>query len=275
MESVISVLGNAKSSAEVEEGLNLIATCPREDIVQHRQSCAQILNQLSANDDLMNAKLRRKVKRTLQFLLSETPQEAQGDSLEVVVPSVLPQIELPSNPSHLITELKNCLVLLQTGEMLTEIEETITKLPLLEFLVRDENVDQLITALEYFLNRTELQINAKLRRRVKRIIETLTNIQSRDQLAAAAVTATAASQEREQDEIIVTAVKKVPIAKTLELLSSVRSFHELEYALNSMELPDFQSIKADPHGLSCLSVSVTLFVSSSLCLCLLLTLPCS
>jgi hypothetical protein len=252
MESVISVLKNAKSGVEVEEGLNLISTCHRDDILQSRHSCAQILNELSANENLMNAKLRRKLKRTLQFILSDTPTESGGDSMEIA--SIL---NLPSNPSALIAELKSCLALLQNGEILTEIEESITKLPLTEFLVRDENVDQLITTLEQFPDRTELQINAKLRRRVKRMIETLTNLKTPDQLAAASTVPPGRGGESEE-EIVVTAVKKVPLAKTLELLSTVRTFSELEYALNSMDLPDFQAIKIDPHG-----QSVTCHPSSS------------
>jgi hypothetical protein len=61
----------------------------------------------------------------------------------------------------------------------TEIEEeSIPQVPIPEFLSRDQNVDQFILSLESFPERAglgwaDIQINSKLRRRVKRFVETL------------------------------------------------------------------------------------------------------
>jgi hypothetical protein len=60
----------------------------------------------------------------------------------------------------------------------TEIEEeSIRQVPIPEFLSRDQNVDRFILSLESFPERAlgwaDIQINSKLRRRVKRFVETL------------------------------------------------------------------------------------------------------
>lgn len=151
-----------------------------------------------------------------------------------------------SNSLHILQLINTCIPLLNHEQNIQEIEENITKLPLNEIIIRDSAVNEFIQALENFQNRSDIQINAKLRRRAKRLIESLMKLQSNE------VQSATTEANINEENIVVTIVAKVPLSKTLELLKSVHSFHEMEYALNSMELPDFQTINKDQsEGIPC------------------------
>ena len=253
MEKVLNFLKEAKTGEEVDEGLGMLTSCGREEIELYHQQCLEIFNELSMNENIMNAKLRRKLKRILQFILSETTTESSGAATggSSTQEKSSSKTDEPSNPSHLFIEMNNCMKLLQNCPNTTEIEESISKVPIPEFLYRDQNVDRFIFSLESFPERADIQINAKLRRRVKRLVETLTALPSS---SSSSSPGSGLSQGHRQshggddEKIVVTVVKKVPLTQTLQLLNSVRSYHDLEYSLNSMELPDFQSIKSSPEG---------------------------
>lgn len=249
MEKVLEILKGAKTGEELDEGLGLLTSCSREEIDLYRHQCLEVFDELTKNENLMNAKLRRKLKRILQFILNETTTEPSSTLVEEN--SSIQEKKEITNPSStssstVVTAIKECLQVLQECSNLTEIEESIIKLPVTEFLSRDQNVDRFILALERFLERSDIQINAKLRRRVKRLMETLTALPSSSGNGSSQVSRQ--SQGGDEDNIVVTVVKKVPIIQTLQLLNSVRSYQDLEYSLNSMELPDFQAIKSNPGG---------------------------
>lgn len=201
------------------------------------------------NNSQLNAKIRRKIKRLIEF----NPENGEGNGEEKEeqqegnTGNNQEKKDVKVNSMVVLDSIKECLNVLKKKSF-NEVEEAIGKLPIAEFTVQDNDVMKLTHSLNEFMEENNEQMNAKFRRRVKRMLEMLANLSPGENLSGN-TRGQATREEDEAEDIVMNVVEKVSLPRTLELLTTANKFRDVEYALNSMQLPDIKSFKDNSDGI--------------------------
>lgn len=241
MDELISKLKSGQSSESIEESIVAISAQDADSLQQHKQQIATALNTLIADNAQlpfdMNAKLRRRIKRLLSSMTgSAEPSSDQSekssrnngysDDYDKKIDAVL------DTYAKSLLGSSNC----------EDIEKILTSIPMNDIQHNSPGLNALHNQLNTIANNESIEMNAKLRRRLKRSIESI-----------AKFTVTEESIKNTQNSYHPAYTPPpmpdpVSMDETIRLLSSAQNLADVEYAMNSYVsiLPPLGDEKEDP-----------------------------
>jgi hypothetical protein len=222
MDDLLLKLKGGQSSNDIEEAIVAISEQDAASLQAHKKTIANALNHLiDDNAKLefdMNAKLRRRIKR---LLTSMTPSEEHSSQTSQTVSTNNDydkklDAELDGFAGSL-KDLTNC----------EDIEKILTSIPMNDIKHNSPGLNMLHNQLNTIANNESLEMNAKLRRRLKRSIESISKL--------TVVIPEVTVQDNSYYSSYVPPVMPDPVSmdETIRLLSSVQTLAEVEHAMNS------------------------------------------
>mmetsp|Transcript_784 Transcript_784/g.1301 ORF Transcript_784/g.1301 Transcript_784/m.1301 type:complete len:862 (+) Transcript_784:18-2603(+) len=221
MESIIASLREVTTPESVDECMNEIQKCDAAEITEHSSVISELLTAITSNENLkLNAKQRRKAKRLIQTLTAPVAT----DSSESISSSGLERDAYTDSVAAQFQSVKTA----------QDVEGAVVAIEMDKIPAGSGSIAGLISTLESVVENVELNLNSKQRRRVKRLIESLTALQAPP------------SEDAGATDVAVTPVEKVSNEETIQLLNRAGRVYDVECALNSMQLPDMKHIETLP-----------------------------
>ena len=235
MDQLIEKLSAGQSSSEVEEAIVDISGQEAEVLQENRNVITTALNGLiDENAKLsfdMNAKLRRRVKRLLTALEGTGgAATGNGNGTNGAGASGGQVSEFSDNyDKQLDSQLEAFASSLTGVSDCEEIEKILQSVPMNDIQHNSPGLKSLHSQLEAISNNSNLEMNAKLRRRVKRSIESISKL---------TVVVHVPDVQSHQSSYYPTYVPPpmpdpVSTDETIRLLKSVQTLSDVEYAMNS------------------------------------------
>jgi hypothetical protein len=209
MEESIENLFSVENVEGVEgavDKLSALCTADTDLSAQVSSACERFLREKS---DMCNAKARRKISRLIERLQGNMKSTSNLSSVS-------------ESDSAFVGE--DHALSLRGAASVEDIEQIIVQISSVQYdMCPKSQITDTINSMQATLDRTDVTMNAKLRRRINRLMQTLTEVKP---LAAAGVKA-----EKEKKPI-----EKLPIPDTTQLLHDATTVSDVEAALNTMDL---------------------------------------
>lgn len=227
MDELILKLNSGQSSQDIEDTIVAISAQDADSLQQHKNKITTTLTSLvDDNAKLnfeMNAKLRRRIKRLLSSLTATGTQTSASVNDEY--------------DKKLDAQLDALAQSLQNSTSCEEIEKIMATIPMNDIQHNSPGLNKLHKQLNTLANNDNLEMNAKLRRRLKRSIESISK------LTIPVIPVSSNNSTYAQDggtggynyPTYTPPPMPDPVSmdETIRLLSSVQTLRDVEYAMNS------------------------------------------
>ena len=232
MSEFVKRLQNCQSSKDIEDVVVDISAVGSETLQEHKHSLVVALNSLIDENTTpqfdINSKLRRRIKRLVATMTetNSSRSSAEADSVNYDKEADA-QFEALSNK---IKEANSC----------EDVENAVISITIKDIQYNSPGLEKLHQQLNAVVNDNNLEMNAKLRRRIKRMIESIEKVN--------------VVQDQGVDDTHYTSYiptpppRPAPVSteETVRLLTTAKSIADVEYAMNSYaSLPPIEHVEGN------------------------------
>lgn len=208
MDESIKYLFSVDNAEGVEVAVDKLSALCNADVdlsAQVSSACERFLREKS---DICNAKGRRKISRLIERLQVYLKSPSDQSSSDCVV----------VGEDHASS--------LKVASTIEDIEQIIVQISAVQYdQYPKSQIEDTINSMQSTLDRSDLTMNAKLRRRINRLIQMLSEIKPVQDL-------TAKSEKQKKPQV----VQKLSIPETTKLLQEAATVSDVETGLNTMDL---------------------------------------